>query len=141
MADMRRGIRRGGGTDIPSLRIADHEKSLLLTVADGSLVYFKSFDPKLLIHGDLRLYRWNNVIDMVHDFFIKLPDGLRCAFQCLTKLIKCLSCHMLRYIAKHRIQSNTDGCLCFLNPLNQLINHSLLLRSSHFLYSYQFYHK
>ena len=73
---MPHGIGFRGGTDVAALDIADNHQILFLTVIHSFLVSDHAFDPELLIHGDLRLYRGNQVVNRIHNPLVVLPDGL-----------------------------------------------------------------
>ena len=66
----------GGGADIASLDVADDYQIFFLTIIDGLLESDETFDTELLVHGDLRFHRRDQVINMVDDLFVVLPDGL-----------------------------------------------------------------
>ena len=75
LAEMSDRIRFRSGSNVAALDVADHDKSLFLTVVHSLLEGNQSGDPKLLIHGDLRLYGRHQVINGIHDALIILPDG------------------------------------------------------------------
>ena len=60
-------------------------------------------DVEMLIHGYLRFYCRNQVISLIDNFFVKLPDRFCRTFQCLSKFVKCFLLDMFRYIIQHRI--------------------------------------
>ena len=77
LADVGRRIRRRGGADVPALGIADYHKAFLLAVIHGFLIYSQARKAELLVHGNLGFHRGNQIPGVVHNFLIKLPDGLR----------------------------------------------------------------
>ena len=126
----------GSGTNIATFNITDHYQILGFTIIYSFLICLQSLDTELLIHGNLRFYCRDQVISLVYDLFVELPDCLCSAFQSLAKLVKCFFLNVLRYIRKHRVKSYHDGGFGFLNFVDQLINHgNLLLLSCFFLRS------
>ena len=119
----------GCRSDIASFDIADHNKIFGFTVIYGLFKGHKTRNTELLVHGDLWFYCRDQVIHMVYDLFVILPDGFCCSFQCLTVFFKCTFLDMSRYIGKHRIESYYDRCMCFLDLLDQFLNHNLILSS------------
>ena len=88
----------GCRTDISTLDISDHHQVFGLTIIH---CLFERLDPrhsKLLIHGDLRLYCRDQIIRLVHDFFIELPDCFCCSFQSLPEFSKCFFLYVLRNV-------------------------------------------
>ena len=98
----------GRRTNVSTLDVADHHQSLFLAVLHRLLESHKPRDPELLIHGDLRLYRRDQIPGLVHDLLVKLPDGFRRAFQRLTILCKGFLLHLFRHIFQHRVQAYHD---------------------------------
>ena len=111
------------GTNVAALDIADDYQVFGFAVIDGLLICLQALDTELLIHGDLRLYRRNQVVGLVHDLLVELPDGLCCSLQGLAVLRERLLLDVLRNVVQHRIQSYHDGGSGLLNLCNQLINH------------------
>ena len=103
------------------------------TVVYCLLICLQSLDTELLVHGDLRLYCRDQIIGLVYDFFIKLPDSLCRPFQSLAILCERLFLDVLRHIGKHRIKSYNNRCFCLLNLVDQLINHEISPFSACFL--------
>ena len=87
-----------GRTDIASLCITDNKKSLILAIANGFLIYLQSFNTELLIHGNLRLYRRNQIKSVIHNLLIEIPDRICRSLQSLTEVSERLFQNMLRNI-------------------------------------------
>ena len=87
-----------GGSDVPSLHVADHHQALFLTVIHGLLIGDHAFHAKLFIHGDLRLHGRDQIRHRVHDPLIELPDGLRRPLQGLSAFRKSRFLNLLRDI-------------------------------------------
>ena len=109
-------------TDIASLNITNNNQILLTAILYCSVKCFQSRQPKLFIHSNLRLYSRNQIINSIYNCLVELPDGFSSTFQCLTIFIKRFL-YLLWYIGKHRIQSDNDWCIQFLNLSHQFINH------------------
>ena len=101
-------VSRGRRTNVSTLDVTDHHQSLFLAVLHRLLESHKSRDPELLIHGDLRLYRRDQIPGLVHDLLVKLPDGFRRALQCLSVLGKSFLLYLFRHIFQHRVQAYHD---------------------------------
>ena len=102
-SDMSCCVSRRSRSDVSALDIANDYQPLLLTVIHSLFKRHKPRDPKLLVHRNLRLHCRDQIIGLVHNFFIELPDGLRCSFQRLAVLCIRFFLYMLRHIAEHRV--------------------------------------
>ncbi len=80
LSQMPRGISGGSRADIAALYIADHNQILFVAVIHRPPEHRKPRQPKLLVHGNLRLHRRNQIIHGVHNRLIKLPDRLGSPF-------------------------------------------------------------
>ena len=129
----------GGRADIAALDVPDHDKPLLLTVGNRLLKSVHALHAELLIHGDLRLYRRNEIAYRIHDTLIEQPDRFRRAFHGFSVLGKSLLFDILRHKLHGRVKSHHNGRLQFLDLLCQCINQSFLPSKSFSTYWFSIY--
>ena len=91
-------IRCGSRTDISTFDISDHHQIFGFTVIHCLFERLDSRNSELLIHRDLRLHCRNQIICLVHNLFVKLPDCFCRPFQCLSEFSKCFFLHVLRNV-------------------------------------------
>ena len=85
-------------TDISTLYISDDHKVFRLTVIYCLLKCHQSRNSELLVHCDLWFYCRDQVIRLIYDFFIELPDCFSGTFQCLTILCKRFLLNLFRNV-------------------------------------------
>ena len=126
-------------TDITALDITDDHQPFLLTIFHGLLEGDKPFHAELLIHGDLRLHRRDQIVDGIHDRLVIQPDRLCRSLHRLPVLRISLLLYMLRHELQNRIQPGHDGRPDPPDLLYKLVDHSFLPSKSCNTYVFSIY--
>ena len=117
--------------DIAALDVADYHKPFFLTVINCFLERDKPGNTELLVHRNLRLDSRNQIIGLIYDSLVVKPHCLRCAFERLALFGKSRFLDVVGDELHCRVKPHHDGCPCFLNLLDEFINHNV-----HSLYRY-----
>ena len=127
LTQMCRRICRRGRTNITALNITNDNQPFFLTIIDRSLKHRKSWNPKLLIHRNLRLYRRNQIVNIINNFLIKKPNRFCRPLKRLALFFKRRFLDMLWYKLHHRVEPHDNRRTRTNNQFNQLVYHRLFL--------------
>ena len=112
-----------GRSDVTALYITDHDQTFLMAQIYSFLEREESGYSELLVHGNLRFDRRNDIASCLDNTLVKPVDYLGCCLKCFPLFPEHFILYSIRDIRKHGIQSYDDRSLCSFNAVYQLFNH------------------